>query len=114
MAEATPATDLPTEGKLLFLGEINKFMRLAGGGWPPEQRQEWQDQAAEELAVYPVLLTVPAIREARQRIFSPARFVPWVIEAIADGHARLDREMAQLGQLNAIAGGAATAGGKSR
>ncbi len=94
---------LDEEQHLAFRAEIAGFVALTGGGWLPEQRAEFIEQAAADLAGIPVRLLAPAIREARRRIWSPARFVSWVYEHVADDVAKLRAERETLNRLAAIA-----------
>lgn len=84
--------------------EIGGFVRLTGGGWMPEHRQEFIDQCCVEFALIPASLVIPAIRLARRKVFEPKRFVSWVFEFVEKDMARLENEGRQLLDLARIAG----------
>lgn len=84
--------------------EIGGFVRLTGGGWMPEHRQEFIDQCCVEFALLPASIIVPAIRQARRKVFDPKRFVSWVFEFIEKDLNRLEAEGKQLAELARIAG----------
>lgn len=93
---------LSEEQQINFRAEIAGFVALTGGGWVPEQRAEFINQAAADLADIPVRLLAPAIRQARRQIWSPARFVSWVHEHVADDLAKLRSERETIQCLAAI------------
>lgn len=90
--------------KRIVNDEIAGFLRLTGGGWPSEHRQEYLDQCCAEFAEIPVSLLVPAVRQARRTVFEPKRFVSWVFEMVAKDLARLETEGERLKQLGELAG----------
>lgn len=83
--------------------EVGGFVRLTGGGWLPEHRQEFIDQCCIEFAQIPASLAIPAIRQARRRVFDPKRFVSWVFETVQKDLDRLETEGKMLGELARIA-----------
>jgi hypothetical protein len=87
-----------------LLAEIGRFVALAGGGWLPEQRQEFIDQAAATLSEIPAALLGPAIREARKRVWDAKRFVSWIFEFVEADQRKLETERARLERLAEIAG----------
>jgi hypothetical protein len=84
--------------------EIGGFVRLTGGGWMPEHRQEFIDQCCVEFALLPASIVIPAIRQARRKVFDPKRFVSWVFEFVDKDLNRLEAEGKQLAELARIAG----------
>lgn len=100
---ALPAQDLQDEAVERFMSEIASFVRLVGGGWPAEHRQEFIDQACIDLGDLPASLLAPAIRAARKRVYSPARFVSWVFEAVEIDNRKLQVELSRLSTLAEIA-----------
>jgi hypothetical protein len=102
-AEAVSVLELNDDQQDQFLRELGGFVKLTGGGWPAEQRQEFIEQAAVELAEVPVALLVPAIRDARRTIWDPKRFVSWIFERVDRDLRKLNTEREQLEQLRAIA-----------
>jgi hypothetical protein len=104
--ECQPLSDLPTQDlERVLVQEIGGFVRLTGGGWMPEHRQEFIDQCCVEFANLPASVVVPAIRLARRKVFEPKRFVSWIFEYIDKDLARLEAEGARLTRLRQIAGG---------
>lgn len=104
-AESTALRDLSDRELERFIAdEIGGFVRLTGGGWMPEHRQEFIDQCAVEFALLPASVVIPAIRIARRKVFDPKRFVSWVFEYIQKDLDRLETEGRQLGELAGIAG----------
>lgn len=89
-----------------FLAEIASFVAITGGGWLPEQRTEFIQQAAANLADLPVSLLAPAIRDARRRVWEPKRFVSWIHESVAADLQRLNEERDLIARLVRIAAGA--------
>jgi hypothetical protein len=83
--------------------EVDGFIRLTGGGWPIEQRQEWLEQATVELSQVPASLVFDSVRLARRTIYQPARFVSWIVEINADKTAKLNAESKALETLTEIA-----------
>lgn len=104
-AETVPLSQLP-DGVLesVISQEIGGFVRLTGGGWMPEHRQEFIDQCCVEFAALPATVIIPAIRQARRKVFDPKRFVSWVFEYVEKDINRLDIEGKQLAELARIAG----------
>jgi hypothetical protein len=87
-----------------FAIEIGGFVALTGGGWPPDQRQEFISQAVHDLEEYPALLVVPAVIAARKRVWDPKRFVSWIVEAVEPAVAKLAVERDALLKLSELAG----------
>lgn len=85
--------------------EIGGFMALTGGGWPPDQRQEFIQQTLMELADIPVCLVLPVLATARRKIYQPARFVSWIWEQVEDDMTKLRIELERLEQLSEAAAG---------
>lgn len=102
-AEMQSAVDLGDRELSAFFAEIAAFLKLTGGGWPAEQRQEWIEQASAELGVFPVSLVIEAVREARRRVHQPSRFVSWVLERIEADVEKLRKEADLLERLAEIA-----------
>lgn len=102
---AMVVTDFPDAEAERFISEIGGFMKLTGGGWPVEQREEFIEQATIDLADIPVSILAPAVRLARRRVYDPRRFVPWVIDATADDVAKLAVEVRNLTRLMSLAKG---------
>lgn len=104
-AEAQPLRDLADNVlEKVVAEEIGGFVRLTGGGWMPEHRQEFIDQCCVEFALLPASVVIPAIRQARRKVFDPKRFVSWVFEFIDKDLNRLEAEGKQLAELARIAG----------
>lgn len=72
--------------------ELSAFMKLTCGGWPQEHRVEYLDQLSEEFAEVPFTLLLPAVRNARKRVWDPKRFVSWVFDSIETKMLRLSEE----------------------
>lgn len=103
--EAQPLRDLADNVlEKVVAEEIGGFVRLTGGGWMPEHRQEFIDQCCVEFALLPASVVIPAIRQARRKVFDPKRFVSWIFEFIDKDLNRLDAEGKQLAELARIAG----------
>lgn len=103
--EARPLNSLDDAQLERVVGEeIGGFVRLTGGGWMPEHRQEFIDQCCVEFALLPASLIIPAIRQARRKVFDPKRFVSWVFEYVDKDLNRLENEGKQLAELARIAG----------
>lgn len=103
--ECTAIADLDHDVlKKVITEEIGGFVRLTGGGWMPEHRQEFIDQCCVEFALLPASVVIPAVRQARRKVFDPKRFVSWVFEFIEKDLNRLDAEGKQLAELTRIAG----------
>lgn len=104
-AQCEPLRAMPT-GQLaqVIQAEIGGFVALTGGGWMPAHRQEFIDQCLLEFADLPHSVVIPAIRQARRKVFEPKRFVSWVFEFIEKDLNRLEAEGKQLGELAGIAG----------
>lgn len=94
LVESQTVHDLSNEQQAALLTEIASFVAITGGGWPPEQRAEFIQQAAANLADIPVRLLAPAIRDARKRVWEPKRFVSWIHESVAADMRRLSEELA--------------------
>lgn len=94
LIESQTVHELSDEQQAAFLTEIASFVAITGGGWPQEQRAEFIQQAAANLADIPVRLLAPAIRDARKRVWEPKRFVSWIHEAVAADIRRLSEERA--------------------
>lgn len=104
-AEAMPLRDLADAMlEKVVTDEIGGFVRLTGGGWMPEHRQEFIDQCCVEFALLPASIIIPAIRIARRKVFDPKRFVSWVFEFVDKDLNRLENEGKQLEALARIAG----------
>lgn len=104
-AEALPMRDLNDQMlERVITEEIGGFVRLTGGGWMPEHRQEFIDQCCVEFALLPASIVIPAIRQARRKVFDPKRFVSWVFEFVDKDLNRLEAEGKQLAELARIAG----------
>lgn len=86
-----------------LLIEIGAFIKLVGGGWPPEHRQEFIEQAATDFADVPASLIAPVLREARRRVRWAREFVPWVHEAVEQDWSKLKVEQNRLRKLAEIA-----------
>lgn len=103
-AEAAPLRDLADDAMERFIAdEVGGFVRLTGGGWMPEQRQEFIDQCCIEFALLPTSVLVPAIRQARRKVFDPKRFVSWIFEFVDKDLNRLEAEGKTLARLAEIA-----------
>lgn len=103
--ENAPLNELPAAMlERVVSDEIGGFVRLTGGGWMPEHRQEFIDQCCVEFALLPAAIVIPAIRLARRKVFDPKRFVSWVFEYIQKDLDRLEAEGKRLGALARIAG----------
>ncbi len=103
--EAQPLRDLPDNLlEAIISEEIGGFVRLTGGGWMPEHRQEFIDQCCVEFALLPATILIPAIRQARRKVFDPKRFVSWVFDFVEKDLNRLELEGKQLAELARIAG----------
>lgn len=104
-AECLSLADLPTDALAKVLDdEIGGFVRLTGGGWMPEHRQEFIDQCCVEFAQLPASVVIPAIRAARRKVFDPKRFVSWVFEYCEKDLNRLEAEGRNLAALAELAG----------
>lgn len=104
-AEVLPLRDLADSVlEQVVAEEIGGFVRLTGGGWMPEHRQEFIDQCCVEFGLIPASVIIPAIRLARRKVFDPKRFVSWVFEFVDKDIVRLENEGKQLGELARIAG----------
>lgn len=86
-----------------MLGEIQAFVALTGGGWQPEQRSEFADQALVDFHDLPSALLLPAIRAARRKVTWAREFVPWVHAAVEPDLARLRNEQDRLRRLAELA-----------
>lgn len=104
--EMTTAADLAARDQEGFVNEIGTFVKLTGGGWPQSQREEFIQQAAIDLAEYPVVLVVEAIAEARKRVWEPKRFVSWIVERIEPAAAKLKAEEDRLVRIADATGAA--------
>lgn len=103
--ENAPLNELPADLlERVVSDEIGGFVRLTGGGWMPEHRQEFIDQCCVEFALLPAAIVIPAIRLARRKVFDPKRFVSWVFEYIQKDLDRLESEGKRLETLARIAG----------
>lgn len=100
--EAATVDRLSDAEQVAFRAEIAGFVALTGGGWMPDQRVEFIEQAAADLADIPARLLAPAIREARRRVWEPKRFVSWIHEFVASDIAKLRAERDTLTRLAAI------------
>lgn len=101
--EMRSANDLGPDEQEAFTLEIAAFLALTAGGWTADQRDEFLTQASHELASLPVSLSIPAIREARRRVWDARRFVAWIIEDTEDRLRRLSLERDRLNRLAEIA-----------
>ena len=102
-AEMFPLVDLPDQTLERFISqEIAGFIRLTGGGWPPEQRQEFIDQCVIEFADVPAAILQPVIAQARRTVFDPKRFVSWIFEAIGPKLERLAAERERIEALQRL------------
>jgi hypothetical protein len=97
--------DLRDEEQEAYLAEIAGFIALTGGNGTPEWREEFISQAACDLAEIPAAMLALAIRAARKRVWTSARFVSWIFEYVADDVRRLEIEREKLTKLAAIADG---------
>lgn len=102
-AELLIVFDLPDDRVEDLLDEIRQFMNLAGGNWQPERVLAFTKQALNELGEWPVSLVLPAIAKARQTIYSPPRFIPWIVERIEGQRNALVLERDRLLELQALA-----------
>lgn len=102
-AELLVVFDLPDERIEDLMDQIRQFMNLAAGNWPPERITAFIKQATNELGEWPVSLVFPAIAKARQTLYSPPRFIPWIIEQIEGKAMELRLERERLVQLQALA-----------
>lgn len=103
--ECSALADLPSDVlEKVVSDEIGGFVRLTGGGWMPEHRQEFIDQCCIEFALLPASVIIPAIRIARRKVFDPKRFVSWIFEYVEKDLNRLEAEGERLMQLARIAG----------
>lgn len=91
------------EDEARMVVELGRYMRIAGGGWPAEQRAEWIEGAAEELGEYPLELVADAIGRARKRVRYPGEFVPWVVNDIEPAVDKLRIEEQRMTRLMEIA-----------
>lgn len=96
--------DMEDDAAEYLMAEIGRFVALAGGGWLPEQRQEFIVQAASTLGEIPAGLLEPAIHEARKRVWDAKRFVSWIFEFVEADLRKLETERARLERLAEIAG----------
>jgi hypothetical protein len=99
----TPVCELPSDDIEQVIKEIGGFVALTGGGWSPEDRQEFLNQAVVEFGDLPASLCVPAIRAARKRLRWAREFVPWVHEACEKDVAKLETERHRIGWLARLA-----------
>jgi hypothetical protein len=83
--------------------ELGAYLRLTGGGWHPDDKQEWIAGAADELQEYPMSLVLPELAKARKREPWPNKLVSRVVDAIEPRVARLEAERAMLDALQDIA-----------
>ena len=95
--------DSPDDVVEAMMGEIYAFVALTGGGWQPEQRSEFADQAMIDLADLPAALLLPAIRSARRKVTWAREFVPWVHSVVEPDYARLRTEWDRLSKLAELA-----------
>lgn len=82
--------------------EVAGFVKLAGGGWDPSQRQEFIEQAMVEFADLPYRLAIPAVRAARRKVTWAREFVPWVFDAVARDLGKLQAERENLTRLKQL------------
>lgn len=94
-----------TEWSETVASEIAAFVKLTGGGWLPEQRQEFIEQAIMDLSDVPLALLMPALREVRKRVWDPKRFLVWINERVEGEVNKLETERNRLRMLREIAEG---------
>lgn len=104
-SELFPAGQLGTGDLEQVFGEVAAFVKITGGGWPSEQRQEFIDQAMIEFAELPVRLLIPALRAARRKVTWAREFVAWVFDAVARDLGRMEAEREHLERLADISKG---------
>lgn len=105
--QALAARDLPDyEGGPFdqMFDKVAAFMRLAGGGWPEEDRTDFIGQATADLADIPATLLGPALDKARQKVRWPREYVPWIRDEVEDQWARLKADQQIIERLAEIAG----------
>lgn len=102
--ELFPVSQLGTGDLEQVFGEVAAFVKITGGGWPSEQRQEFIDQAMIEFADLPVSLLIPALRAARRKVTWAREFVAWVFEAVERDLGKLEAERDNLARLAEISG----------
>lgn len=98
---ACPAQNDDFEDALTL--ELGKYLKLAAGGWPAGEKQEWLIQATEELCEYPLGHLIPALKTARRRQPWANKLVPEIVEHLEPIMARLNREQEVLMALSEIA-----------
>ena len=92
-----------TVGK--FMNEqLNGVMKLMGGGWHPDQRSDWVEEAYKSLAEVPYLLLMKALPAARKVVYNPSKMIPWVFENIDPALTRLKNEGWVLSRFIEIGG----------
>ena len=97
-AEALPAvrsTDYMRE----LIAELGKYIRITGTSMGHDERQEWIEGAAEELAAFPMSLVLPEIKLARRREPWANKLVSAVCEKVESKAERLEIEGVRLKRL---------------
>lgn len=101
-AEAERAITSP-EGMRELIAELGKFIRITGTSMGHDERQEWIEGAAEELAAFPMSLVLPEVRLARRREPWANKLVAAVCEKVEAKAERLDLEGERLRKLAELA-----------
>ncbi|QTH19647.1 hypothetical protein HRJ34_14825 [Rhizorhabdus wittichii] len=100
--ELAPPSDHEAD---LLVVELSRAIALIGGNRTPEQINEWQNAAADELEQFPWSLIATAIADARRRVRYAGDFVPTVIAAIEEPMRRLVAEADAIDRLLQISEG---------
>jgi hypothetical protein len=101
-AEALPAVR-SRDGMRELIAELGKYIRITGTSMGHDERQEWIEGAAEELAAFPMSLVLPEVAAARRREPWANKLVAAVCEKVEAKAARLLAEGDRLKRLQELA-----------